>query len=545
MNKSKKIFFSFLMLIFVLLLSSFWTDPNERPELDTIIGTSETGTIIPNYDESCQYVPKITFNYYYKINVNPYETTYNNHIHTWELYDSGWNLITDVTYKFKEDELYRLKLRLSINYDDKYVFTTSTKIYIDDELWTIESIDGGEGVHESSCVIYSPEFSIVAPYFDVTFESNGGTSINLQHIKYGEKATKPEDPTKEGYQFEGWYLDNNLFDFNSLIYEDIKLSAKWSKLYNISFNTFGGTSIENQIIKEGNKVTKPQDPTKEDYIFDGWYYGNNLFDFNEEIHSDKIIYAKWKRYQIDSIKINIIEPKLGNKPDINPIIISNPRKTFKEDIPISWYKIPFEDYDNINYFNLSSYEMNINDLYEIGYYYFVKISLNSKDYYEFSENTIITINDNEINNKFFNFYDESNPKLCLIGNVFYLNKLISIELLGDYQKEFYINDIFNYDGLIVKANYQDSSYRYVNNYEISGYQMDKIGYQDIIIKYEEDGIIKTTSYQINVKEKEHKIFTLEVIIIFIISFIILIILIILIIIICKKEDKENKKNENN
>ncbi len=70
MNKSKKIFFSFLMLFLILLLSSFWTDPDERPELDTIIGTSENGTITPDYDQSCQYVPKITFNYYYQINVS-------------------------------------------------------------------------------------------------------------------------------------------------------------------------------------------------------------------------------------------------------------------------------------------------------------------------------------------------------------------------------------------------------------------------------------------------------------------------------------------
>ncbi|MCR4733970.1 MAG: InlB B-repeat-containing protein [Treponema sp.] len=38
--------------------------------------------------------------------------------------------------------------------------------------------------------------------FTVTFESNGGTSIEALEVESGEKATKPENPTKEATETE-------------------------------------------------------------------------------------------------------------------------------------------------------------------------------------------------------------------------------------------------------------------------------------------------------------------------------------------------------
>lgn len=53
-----------------------------------------------------------------------------------------------------------------------------------------------------------------------------------QEIKHGEKATKPTDPSAEGWTFEGWYSDAELttkYDFNTPITADIKLFAKWTE----------------------------------------------------------------------------------------------------------------------------------------------------------------------------------------------------------------------------------------------------------------------------------------------------------------------------
>ena len=53
-----------------------------------------------------------------------------------------------------------------------------------------------------------------------------------------------------------------------------------SKTYEITFDSDGGTEIEPIKVKENEKVNKPINPLKEGYSFDGWYYLNELYDFN-------------------------------------------------------------------------------------------------------------------------------------------------------------------------------------------------------------------------------------------------------------------------
>ena len=64
----------------------------------------------------------------------------------------------------------------------------------------------------------------------VRFETNGGSMMFPQAVKYGESAKKPKDPTKEGFEFSGWYSDAALtvpYDFASPVFENTTLYAKW------------------------------------------------------------------------------------------------------------------------------------------------------------------------------------------------------------------------------------------------------------------------------------------------------------------------------
>ncbi|MBQ9280378.1 MAG: InlB B-repeat-containing protein [Clostridia bacterium] len=69
--------------------------------------------------------------------------------------------------------------------------------------------------------------------YKVTFNSNGGSSVSSQTVKYGELVQVPETPTKGDYEFEGWYTNEYFtayFDFNrSIIGADTTLYAKWKK----------------------------------------------------------------------------------------------------------------------------------------------------------------------------------------------------------------------------------------------------------------------------------------------------------------------------
>ena len=65
----------------------------------------------------------------------------------------------------------------------------------------------------------------------VEFDSNGGTDLPDQVVRYGEKLDIPEDPTREGYVLDGWYQDIHLtqkWDFeNDVVRGNMRLYAKW------------------------------------------------------------------------------------------------------------------------------------------------------------------------------------------------------------------------------------------------------------------------------------------------------------------------------
>ena len=65
----------------------------------------------------------------------------------------------------------------------------------------------------------------------VTFDANGhGTAPDAQTVKYGDKVTKPADPTADGYSFGGWYADADCttdYDFEAPVKDGLTLYAKW------------------------------------------------------------------------------------------------------------------------------------------------------------------------------------------------------------------------------------------------------------------------------------------------------------------------------
>jgi len=65
--------------------------------------------------------------------------------------------------------------------------------------------------------------------------------------------------------------------------------------YTVSFDSNGGSSVEQKEIFEGRAVPRPEDPEFEGYIFSGWFTQNDVeWDFiNNKVYSDTVLYAKW------------------------------------------------------------------------------------------------------------------------------------------------------------------------------------------------------------------------------------------------------------
>ena len=137
--------------------------------------------------------------------------------------------------------------------------------------------------------------------YTVTFDSYGGTPVPpVQEVEYGLTATKPADPTLKGYTFAFWYLGEDeqnatAYDFDTPVTENITLTAKWNiNKYTVAFNTDGGTPVPPaQEVEYGLTATEPAAPEKTGYTFDGWYLGDEKYDFSAAVEQNITLTAKW------------------------------------------------------------------------------------------------------------------------------------------------------------------------------------------------------------------------------------------------------------
>ena len=68
--------------------------------------------------------------------------------------------------------------------------------------------------------------------YTVSFNSNGGSYVSDQRVVAGEKATMPQDPVMEGYEFEGWYVGSEQWSFaGHVVTSDMTLVARWKEYY--------------------------------------------------------------------------------------------------------------------------------------------------------------------------------------------------------------------------------------------------------------------------------------------------------------------------
>ena len=113
--------------------------------------------------------------------------------------------------------------------------------------------------------------------FTVSFNTLGNGEIASVETDVNSSFTKPTAPVKAGHVFEGWYLDENLtkkYDYNLPIKENTTLYAKFVEEYTITFDTDGGSAIENMKYSSLNNVSLPV-ANKSNMIFTHWIDADN------------------------------------------------------------------------------------------------------------------------------------------------------------------------------------------------------------------------------------------------------------------------------
>lgn len=166
--------------------------------------------------------------------------------------------------------------------------------------------------------------------YNIEFDTDGGSLVSKQIVIKGNKVEKPIDPTKEGYSFVGWTLNDEIYDFDSIVEKDLELKAKWEKIktpngnttnnsgngnnsnggsnnnnnnnkpstpqkktFTVTFNLNGGIGTSTQTVVEGNKATRPNNPSRNGYNFAGWLLNGKEYDFNSIVTGNITLEAKW------------------------------------------------------------------------------------------------------------------------------------------------------------------------------------------------------------------------------------------------------------
>lgn len=130
--------------------------------------------------------------------------------------------------------------------------------------------------------------------YEVSFDTDGGNSISSITVNENDSVNAPHNPIKTGYSFNGWYLNDQPYDFNTPVTSNITLKAKWDLLrHKVSFDSDNGESITIIDALYNETVSSISTPIKDGYDFLGWYLQDDLYDFNTPITSDIILTAKW------------------------------------------------------------------------------------------------------------------------------------------------------------------------------------------------------------------------------------------------------------
>jgi uncharacterized repeat protein (TIGR02543 family) len=129
---------------------------------------------------------------------------------------------------------------------------------------------------------------------DYTTNVRDGQTVNLDALNL---------PSKDGYYIKFTNENNEEVNINNPVTSDMNLTAQYVQIvtYTVKFNSNGGSKVDDVKVNEGTTVTEPTS-TRDGYILDGWYLGEQKFDFSTPITKDITLKARWN----DGPKINVI-----------------------------------------------------------------------------------------------------------------------------------------------------------------------------------------------------------------------------------------------
>ena len=179
-----------------------------------------------------------------------------------------------------------------------------------------EGIADATAVYEGAVITLTIDNSTMRFYkkidYTVSYETNGGSSIEPDAVMNGKTADKPADPTRDGYIFVGWYLDAEFttpFAFDSYpVTADTVAYARWVEKSSIDFEykvaldpNYDNLPIIDTLTTKGGQLFDLPTLTREGYEFAGWWIstpsdGDSLsyqYVSGMTINANTTLYALW------------------------------------------------------------------------------------------------------------------------------------------------------------------------------------------------------------------------------------------------------------
>ena len=146
-----------------------------------------------------------------------------------------------------------------------------------------------DGATEASFTNITEDKSVYAKYstnartYVVTFCDYDGTILSQIDVAYGNAATAPGNPEREGYRFDGW---DKAY---SNITGELTVKATYVQQFTVEFLDYDNSVIDIQLVDYNGNATAPENPTRNNYRFTGWNTG-----FSNVVH-DLTVKAEYIR----------------------------------------------------------------------------------------------------------------------------------------------------------------------------------------------------------------------------------------------------------
>ena len=162
----------------------------------------------------------------------------------------------------------------------------------------------------TSDAVYTAKYREVENSYTIRFDTDGGSAVQALTVPYGTPASELSQvsTTRNGYDFVKWqmYNGNEYVDIPSdaIVESNITLKAVWEKVityYTVNYFAYDGRLLDSESVLEETKLDANMAPSAPDLYkatFEGWYNGEEAWDFEEDIvNEDTNLYAKYSRIE--------------------------------------------------------------------------------------------------------------------------------------------------------------------------------------------------------------------------------------------------------